>query len=378
MATFEEILEEQQSGPVTTQNGEGSAVTTTAAEAAAGATPRETVEQLAPVQALPVQGVVSTQTGAPEIIVRPPAAPDEGEIMQRILTSMGYNAPETPEEREKREKNEKWEKIFSAIGDGVSAMAGLYFAGKTGISNYSKENSMSAKTKARWDKLNAERLANTRAYSDAYMRLKGMRDQDKHWREQMQMQREQFDWQKQNAAQQQANWQATFDYNKEKDQRAWERLLANDEQAQANWQATFDQNAEHIHFQEQMAEKQYNLSRRSLSRQSSSDKIDFSIGDNEVVTVPKSSLNTANISRVYSLLPASVRDQYHGAPVMNNYGMQVRDANGQPVYNPLTTDQMLTIIGANISSSPDAQNALRQLAGQTTGTSGSGSRSVGW
>ena len=299
MATFEEILEEQQSGPVTTQNGEGSAVTGTAAEAATGATPRETHEQLAPVQALPAQAVTSTQTGAPEITVRPPEQPEEGEVMQRLLTSMGYNAPETPEERAKREKNEKWEKIFSAIGDGVSAMAGLYFAGQTGISNYSKENSMSAKTKARWDKLNADRLANTRAYADAYMRLKGMRDQDKHWREQMQMQREQFDWQKQNAAQQQANWEATFNYNKDKDEKAWNRLLANDEQAQKNWQATFDQHAEQIKFQNEMAEKQYRLSRSSLGRQSSGDKVDFLIGDNEKITVPKTSLNTANITYVY-------------------------------------------------------------------------------
>ena len=193
------------------------------------------------------------------------------------------------------------------------------------------------------------------------------------------MQREQFDWQKQNAAQQQANWEATFNYNKDKDEKAWNRLLANDEQAQKNWQATFDQHAEQIKFQNEMAEKQYRLSRSSLGRQSSGDKVDFLIGDNEKITVPKTSLNTANITYVYNTLPASVRDQYHGAPVMNNYGMQVRDANGQPVYNPLSSDEMLTIIFSNVTGNTGTQNALRQLAGQHTGSgSGSGSRSVGW
>lgn len=379
MATFDEILEEQQQNgtPVTTQDG-GTAVPATAADAAAGATPRNNENQLAPAQAIPAQVVVTTQTGSSEPVIRPPEPPDEGEVMTRILTSMGYNAPETPEEKAKREKNEKWERIFSAIGDGVSAMAGLYFAGQTGISNYSKENSMSAKTKARWDKLNAERLANTRAYADAYMRLKGMRDQDKHWREQMQMQREHFDWQKQNAAQQQANWEATFNYNKEKDAKAWDRLLANDKQAQENWQATFNQNAEHIKFQEQMAEKQYRASRSSLARQSASDKVEFLIGDNQRISVPKSSLNAANITYVFNTLPESIRNQAHGAPVMNSYGMQQRDANGQPVYNPLSSDEMLTIIFSNVTNSATTQNALRQLAGETTAPSGSGTRSVGW
>lgn len=354
-------------GPVTTQQG-GTAVTEETAEAAKGATPRATEGQLAPVQAMPINAVVTSQTGT-ETIKPPVQQPaDEGEVMTRLLTAMGYNSPETPEEKAKREKNEKWEKIFSAIGDGVSAMAGLYFAGQTGISNYSKENSMSAKTKARWDKLNADRLANARAYGDAYMRLKSMRDQDKHWREQMQMQKEQFAWQQEQAKQQQANWQATFDYNKEKDQKAWDRLLANDAQAQENWQRTFEQREAQIQFQNEMAKKQYNLSRSSLARQSSGDNVDFLIGNNEKITVPKSSLNAANITYVYRTLPQSVRDQYHGTPVMNKVsGMQAIDATGQPMYNQLTSDEMLTIIFSNVTTSTETQNALRQLSGQTTG-----------
>jgi hypothetical protein len=184
----------------------------------------------------------------------------------------------------------------------------------------------------------------------------------------MQMQREQFAWQKEQAKQQQANWQATFDYNKEKDDKAWERLLANDAQAQENWQKTFDAQQAQLQFQNEMAQKQYNLSRRSLARQSSGDNVDFLIGNNEKITVPKSSLNAANITYVYKTLPQSVRSQYHGTPVMNNMGMQARDANGQPVYNSLTSDEMLTIIFSNVTTSNETQNALRQLSGQTTGT----------
>lgn len=367
MATLEDILEGQQSGPTSTQQG-GDAVSTATATAANGTTPVATENATAPAEVVDGGSAVQTQTGAPSSVVTPPQQPEDGAELQRILVSMGYNAPETPEEKAKREKNEKWEKIFSAIGDGVSAMAGLYFAGQTGISNYSKENSMSAKTKARWDKLNAERQANAKAYGDAYLRLRGLQGQEQHWRDQMQMQREQFAWQQEQAKQQQANWQATFDYNKEKDDKAWERLLANDAQAQENWQKTFDAQQAQLQFQNEMAQKQYNLSRRSLARQSSGDNVDFLIGNNEKITVPKSSLNAANITYVYKTLPQSVRDQYHGTPVMNNMGMQARDANGQPLYNSLTSDEMLTIIFSNVTTSNDTQNALRQLSGQTTGT----------
>lgn len=379
MATLEDILEGQQSGPASTQQG-GDAVSTATATAANGTTPVATENATAPADVVDGGTAVQTQTGAPSSVVTPPQQPEDGAELQRILVSMGYNAPETPEEKAKREKNEKWEKIFSAIGDGVSAMAGLYFAGQTGISNYSKENSMSAKTKARWDKLNAERQANAKAYGDAYLRLRGLQGQEQHWRDQMQMQREQFAWQQEQAKQQQANWQATFDYNKEKDAKAWDRLLANDKQAQENWQATFNQNAEHIKFQEQLAEKQYRASRSSLARQSASDKVEFLIGDNQKISVPKSSLNAANITYVFNTLPENIRNQAHGAPVMNSYGMQQRDANGQPVYNPLSSDEMLTIIFSNVTNSATTQNALRQLAGETTAPSGSGSgtRSVGW
>lgn len=367
MATLEDILEGQQSGPASTQQG-GDAVSTATATAANGTTPVATENATAPAEVVDGGTAVQTQTGAPSSVVTPPQQPEDGAELQRILVSMGYNAPETPEEKAKREKNEKWEKIFSAIGDGVSAMAGLYFAGQTGISNYSKENSMSAKTKARWDKLNAERQANAKAYGDAYFRLRGLQGQEQHWRDQMQMQREQFAWQQEQAKQQQANWQATFDYNKEKDDKAWERLLANDAQAQENWQKTFDAQQEQIKFQNEMARKQYNLSRRSLARQSSGDNVDFLIGNNEKITVPKSSLNAANITYVYRTLPQSVRDQYHGTPVMNKVsGMQAIDATGQPMYNQLTSDEMLTIIFSNVTTSTETQNALRQLSGQTTG-----------
>lgn len=68
---------------------------------------------------------------------------------------------ETPEQRKKREKREKWSKIFSAIGDGVSAMANLYYASK-GAPDMSAgaRGSLSKASQALYDRLKAEREQN--------------------------------------------------------------------------------------------------------------------------------------------------------------------------------------------------------------------------
>lgn len=313
----------------------------------------ETISQ--PASALPAaKAEVQNKPG----LVQTAPQDEEGERLKRILVALGYDEQETPEQKAKREKTEKWEKAISAIGDGISAMAGLHFAAQTGISNYSPEHSMSAKTRARWDKLNADRKANQKAYADAYLRLKGMEDQNAHWREEMKMRQEQY-------VQQQANWEKQFDYQKEKDDKAWDRLLANDAQAQDNWQKAFDQKAEQLKFENSMAKKNYTLSRQRLAAQGGND-VEFLIGDNEKISIPKASLNAANITYVFNTLPENVRNQTRGQAILTNYGGVVRDENNQPMYKPLSSDEMLTVIFANIGGSTATQNALRQLAGQKT------------
>ena len=353
MSTLDDILKKEgDDKPVTTQQT-GDATTQAAVDAAKGAQPIDTNPKVD--VALPGAQVDAANTSK---IVAPDAhQPQEGEQLQKILTAMGYDAPETPEQRAKREKNEKWEKIFSAVGDGVSALAGLYYAGKTGIANDSPQTSMSAKTRARWDKLNNERRQNAKAYSDAYLRLKGMQDQEAHWREQMALQQQQ-------AKQQQENWLTQFNYTKEQNDRQWDRLLANDKQSQENWQKTFDQNAKHLEFTEKMEEKKYRLSQANLARQSEGKDINFLIGDNETITLPKADLNAANISYLFNTLPESVRNSAHGKAITTQYGTPVTDASGKPQYEPLTSDQMLTVVFANVAESKETQDALRKLSGK--------------
>ncbi len=103
-----------------------------------------------------------------------------------LLNAMYPNKPETPEERAKREKREKREAIFSAIGDGISALSNLFFTTRYAPNSYNASNGMSARTKERWEALRKEREANNRAYYNAYVQALSMdradeRD-DRNWR----------------------------------------------------------------------------------------------------------------------------------------------------------------------------------------------------
>lgn len=80
--------------------------------------------------------------------------------------------PPTKEELEKERKKQKRERIFAAIGDGISALSNLYFTTKGAPNMYTGTNSASQRTKERWDKLTAERNANMKAYIDGLMRAR--------------------------------------------------------------------------------------------------------------------------------------------------------------------------------------------------------------
>lgn len=80
--------------------------------------------------------------------------------------------PPTAEELEAERKKEKREQLFASIGDGISALSNLYFTTKGAPNAYDPSSSMSAKTKARWDKLRADRDAKMNAYISGIMASK--------------------------------------------------------------------------------------------------------------------------------------------------------------------------------------------------------------
>lgn len=107
----------------------------------------------------------------------------------QLFEALSPDKPETPAERAAREKKEKREAVFSAIGDGISALSNLFFTTQYAPNSYNPSRSMSARTRERLDRLKAEREANLRAYREGYIRTASMDDannrDNRNWRHQL-------------------------------------------------------------------------------------------------------------------------------------------------------------------------------------------------
>lgn len=108
-----------------------------------------------------------------------------------------YKAP-TAEELEKERKKQKREKIFAAIGDGISALSNLYFTSQYAPNMYDpKAKTQSQQVQDRWDKLKAERDANKKAYYDGLIKAQALDDEyaqkEREWEQKKQAAKDKAD-----------------------------------------------------------------------------------------------------------------------------------------------------------------------------------------
>ena len=94
--------------------------------------------------------------------------------------------PPTEEDLEKERKKAKREKIFAAIGDGISALSNLYFTTQYAPNMYNHENAQSAKVERKWQQLQADRDAQMNAYIRNLMAAQqaddDREDKDRNWK----------------------------------------------------------------------------------------------------------------------------------------------------------------------------------------------------
>lgn len=106
-----------------------------------------------------------------------------------MFTKLNPYQPPTQEELANERKKEKREKVFSAISDGISALSNLYFTTKYAPNMYRHENSQSAKTENKWEKLRANREAQQNAYIRNLMAARQAdderKDKDRNWMRQL-------------------------------------------------------------------------------------------------------------------------------------------------------------------------------------------------
>lgn len=77
-------------------------------------------------------------------------------------------------EQEAERKRQRRNAVIAAIGDGISALANLHYAGKGAFNSYDPRLSLSAKLQERYDKLNAERRSHDKEWRAGYVRAQAL------------------------------------------------------------------------------------------------------------------------------------------------------------------------------------------------------------
>lgn len=112
--------------------------------------------------------------------------PVEEMTMTELLEQL--NAGSKAEE-EKARKKEKRDKTFATIGDGISALSNLYFTTQYAPNAFDPTNTMSDRTRERWERWMKDKKDNDNIYINARMRAyerdRAAAEADRQWRWQM-------------------------------------------------------------------------------------------------------------------------------------------------------------------------------------------------
>lgn len=82
-----------------------------------------------------------------------------------------YEAP-TPEQLEKERKKKKRDQIWSAVGDGISALSNLFFTTQGAPNMYTGQHTLSEAAENRWNKVEEDRKENAMNYFNGYIKAK--------------------------------------------------------------------------------------------------------------------------------------------------------------------------------------------------------------
>ena len=127
----------------------------------------------------------------------------------------------TPEEKAAQQKRQRNRQIINAVGDGISALANLYYTNKSGVNAYDPSTSLTKAAKERYDKLLAQQREDEDKYKELAYRSGAADIEMAYRRERDAAADKRADKAADDAAEArrlaQKNWQDTFEYNKEKD-----------------------------------------------------------------------------------------------------------------------------------------------------------------
>lgn len=161
---------------------------------------------------------------------------------EELFKQLNPYTPPSAEELEKERKKQKRDKIFAAIGDGISALSNLYFTTQYAPNMYNHKNSMSEAMRVRYDKMIKEREGKNAEYYNGLMRARQADKENEHreraWRHQLGIEEEARN-----------RYKEGVNYRNERDKIADDRYKAEqadkkarEEEEKMRWQKTFDEN----------------------------------------------------------------------------------------------------------------------------------------
>ena len=178
--------------------------------------------------------------------------PAGGGGYEALFRRLNPYTPPTAEELEKEKKKQRRNEIFAAIGDGVMALSNLFFTTQGAPNMYTGKNTMSERTKIRYDKLMKDRDEKNTAYFNGLIRAKQADAEEAHrersWQRLLGLDKKNDD-----------RYNEGIQHRNEREKVADDRYDAEqeykkgrDKEADKRWQTTFDEN-------KRQADRSYNF-----------------------------------------------------------------------------------------------------------------------
>ena len=244
------------------------------------------------------------------------------------------------------DKRERRDKVIAAVGDGISALANLYYTTKGANSSYGG-NTLSEGVKKRYDEIKEERdrrQAETDGYNSGLINAI-YRDKAAAARVREQLR---------GIAAKAAEAEAKRAAEAQKAAADREERQAKAAKEEERWTKKFKI--------EQKKANAYIANKIQSDNNKDDDKnmMYISLGPGKGnVKLPKSAVNTQTVAVLYNMLPDDIKQQYKGKPQYDKLGRLVGHDN-------LTDKQMLQAIGYHAGDYPQLRDAIRELAGQIT------------
>ncbi|MCQ2220956.1 MAG: hypothetical protein MJZ12_06155 [Prevotella sp.] len=350
MSVLDDIMKKSNplSNPVTSQSVATNLAPKTAEDVAQGGG-----STTAPVVANGTMPAQTTAAQPVQVTATPATQATQPQQLSYVDMLNKMYTPETPEQKAKRERKEKWDKTAAAIGDGISALANLYYTTQGAPNSYDGTKSMSERTRQLYDKLDKDRKENERWYLNHYMNAAKMDEDAKRYQDQLDYRDKQDAYKKEQDALNRQERAELAKYKKDQD-----ALLRQDR---------LDKEKNDLDLRRESFEESKRHNRRSEAISSANAKKDkyqtFYIGDDEQINVPVEAINIANVSRIFNKLPDYITKELTEEPIYSKNSWEEGKIVGYKRRTP-TLAEMWDMIGRASGNNTYVQDELRKMSGK--------------